>query len=79
MAGPALTTVPDVFIEMGNGANVEDAALLESPEGQVKHALAITTGLVGFLLGAPQQAARSSTEPGSRLHTLTPYHIDNVP
>ncbi|WP_433601909.1 N-acetylmuramoyl-L-alanine amidase [Nocardia sp. CA-135953] len=56
VAGPALTTVPDVFIEMGNGANVEDAALLESPEGQVKHALAITTGLVGYLLGAPQQA-----------------------
>lgn len=56
VAGPAMTTVPDVFIEMGNGANVEDAALLESPEGQVKHALAITTGLVGFLLGAPQQA-----------------------
>ncbi|WP_062985044.1 N-acetylmuramoyl-L-alanine amidase [Nocardia anaemiae] len=56
VAGPAMTTVPDVFIEMGNGANVEDAALLESPEGQVKHALAITTGLVGFLLGAQQQA-----------------------
>ncbi|MGY4103662.1 N-acetylmuramoyl-L-alanine amidase [Nocardia sp. R16R-3T] len=56
VAGPALTTVPDVFVEMGNGANAEDAALLESPEGQVKHALAITTGLVGFLLGAPQQA-----------------------
>ncbi|WP_435832842.1 N-acetylmuramoyl-L-alanine amidase [Nocardia vinacea] len=56
VAGPALTTVPDVFIEMGNGANVEDAALLESPEGQVKHALAITAGLVGFLLGVPQQA-----------------------
>ncbi|MEV4236107.1 N-acetylmuramoyl-L-alanine amidase [Nocardia sp. NPDC049737] len=56
VAGPAMTTVPDVFIEMGNGANVEDAALLETPEGQVKHALAITTGLVGFLLGAQQQA-----------------------
>jgi N-acetylmuramoyl-L-alanine amidase len=56
VAGPAMTTVPDVFLEMGNGANPEDAALLESPEGQVKHALAITTGLVGFLLGVPQQA-----------------------
>ncbi len=56
VAGPALTTVPDVFVEMGNGANAEDAALLESPEGQVKHALAITTGLVGFLLGVPSQA-----------------------
>lgn len=53
IAGPALTAVPDVFVEMGNGADPEDAALLESPEGQVKHALAIATGLVGFLLGAP--------------------------
>ncbi|WP_330249633.1 N-acetylmuramoyl-L-alanine amidase [Nocardia sp. NBC_00565] len=56
VAGPALTTVPDVFVEMGNGANNEDAALLESQEGQVKHALAIATGLIGFLLGNPQQA-----------------------
>ncbi|NEW46373.1 N-acetylmuramoyl-L-alanine amidase [Nocardia cyriacigeorgica] len=53
VAGPALTTVPDVFIEMGNGANPEDAALLESDDGQLKHAIAITTGLVGYLLGAP--------------------------
>ncbi|MEV5838683.1 N-acetylmuramoyl-L-alanine amidase [Nocardia sp. NPDC052112] len=65
VAGPAMTTVPDVFLEMGNGANVEDAALLESPEGQVKHALAITTGLVGFLLGAPQQAGAVPAYTGS--------------
>ncbi|MFC9439067.1 N-acetylmuramoyl-L-alanine amidase [Nocardia sp. NPDC057030] len=52
IAGPALTAVPDVFIEMGNGANAEDAALLESKEGQLKHAVTITTGLVGYLLGA---------------------------
>ncbi|MFI6365921.1 N-acetylmuramoyl-L-alanine amidase [Nocardia sp. NPDC050630] len=63
VAGPAMTTVPDVFIEMGNGANVEDAALLESPEGQVKHALAITTGLVGFLLGAQQAMTALGTIP----------------
>ncbi|KAA8880111.1 hypothetical protein F3087_42700, partial [Nocardia colli] len=52
IAGPALTAVPDVFIEMGNGANAEDAAMLESKEGQLKHAVTITTGLVGYLLGA---------------------------
>jgi N-acetylmuramoyl-L-alanine amidase len=57
VAGPALTTVPDVFVEMGNGANVEDAALLEGQEGQVKHALALATGLVGFLLGTSQQVS----------------------
>lgn len=51
IAGPALTHVPDVFLEMGNGANAEDAALLESQEGQLRHAVAITTGIAAFLLG----------------------------
>ena len=51
IAGPALTTIPLVFVEMGNGANPQDAAQLESPAGQLKHALAITTGIVGYLLG----------------------------
>lgn len=51
VAGPALTQVPDVFLEMGNGANPEDAAMLESQEGQLRHAVAITTGVAAFLLG----------------------------
>ncbi|MGW5917597.1 N-acetylmuramoyl-L-alanine amidase [Nocardia fluminea] len=53
VAGPALTQVPLVFVEMGNGANVDDAARLESREGQLEHAVAITTGVVGFLLNKP--------------------------
>ncbi|MGX1773316.1 N-acetylmuramoyl-L-alanine amidase [Nocardia brasiliensis] len=53
IAGPALTKIPDVFIEMGNGANLDDAAQLESQEGQLKHAITITTGLVSYLLGPP--------------------------
>ncbi|MEV0299386.1 N-acetylmuramoyl-L-alanine amidase [Nocardia sp. NPDC050710] len=61
VAGPALTTVPNVFVEMGNGANAEDAALLETPDGQLKHALAITTGLVSYLLGSTPAAAPGST------------------
>ncbi|WP_280483136.1 N-acetylmuramoyl-L-alanine amidase [Nocardia cyriacigeorgica] len=65
VAGPALTTVPDVFIEMGNGANPEDAALLESGDGQLKHAIAITTGLVSFLLGAPPSADTPVAPPGT--------------
>ncbi|WP_040780998.1 N-acetylmuramoyl-L-alanine amidase [Nocardia pneumoniae] len=59
VAGPALTAVPLVFLEMGNGANPEDAALLETPQGQLKHAIALTTGLVGYLLGTPQAGAPS--------------------
>jgi N-acetylmuramoyl-L-alanine amidase len=57
VAGPALTTVPVVFLEMGNGANPEDAASLETPDGQLEHAIALTTGLVGYLLGGPQPGA----------------------
>lgn len=66
IAGPALTRVPAVFVEMGNGANPEDAAVLESPEGQLQHAIAITTGIAGYLLGlspangAPTAPARAT-------------------
>ncbi|MFE7745208.1 N-acetylmuramoyl-L-alanine amidase [Nocardia sp. NPDC057455] len=64
IAGPALTTVPVVFLEMGNGANPEDAALLETPDGQLKHAIALTTGVVGYLLGAPQPGAAPDQQAG---------------
>ncbi|QTJ68193.1 N-acetylmuramoyl-L-alanine amidase [Rhodococcus sp. ZPP] len=50
VAGPALTKVPLVFVEMGNGSHPEDAAQLESADGQLKHAIAITTGIVTYLL-----------------------------
>nr|WP_153415085.1 N-acetylmuramoyl-L-alanine amidase [Nocardia macrotermitis] len=60
IAGPALTQVPDVFIEMGNGANKADAAQLVSNEGQIKHAIAITTGLVTYLLGAPPSSSAAA-------------------
>ncbi|MVU81526.1 hypothetical protein GPX89_30335 [Nocardia sp. ET3-3] len=70
IAGPALTTVPDVFLEMGNGANVEDAQQLESPEGQLKHAVTIVTGIASYLLGVPvpaEHAADSGTPPGQQV------------
>ncbi|TQM31183.1 N-acetylmuramoyl-L-alanine amidase [Nocardia bhagyanarayanae] len=62
IAGPALTTVPNVFLEMGNGANAEDAALLESPDGQLKHAIAVTTGVVSYLLGTSLATTGSATD-----------------
>lgn len=71
VAGPALTTIPDVFVEMGNGQNPDDAKLLETGDGQLKHAIAITTGLVGYLLGQPvtkspvRAAAPSTTSESS--------------
>ncbi|WP_372465919.1 N-acetylmuramoyl-L-alanine amidase [Nocardia spumae] len=63
IAGPALTQVPDVFIEMGNGANVDDAKMLESPDGQLEHAIAITTGLVSYLIGAAPGAPSPAPVP----------------
>lgn len=63
IAGPALTQVPMVFVEMGNGANPEDAALLESREGQLKHAVAIATGVVGYLLDKPVTATPAAFSP----------------
>jgi N-acetylmuramoyl-L-alanine amidase len=66
IAGPALTTVPLAFIEMGNGANSEDAPLLETEDGQVKQAIAITTGIVGYLLG------NTSPSPGTDVRGTPP-------
>lgn len=61
VAGPALTGVPLVFVEMGNGSNPDDAAVLESSEGQLKHAIAISTGIIDYLLG-PDTAVEVSPE-----------------
>ena len=69
IAGPALTKVPDVFIEMGNGSNPDDAKMLESQDGQLKHAIAITTGIVDYLFGssteAPAAADPATTDSGT--------------
>ncbi|MBY4128826.1 N-acetylmuramoyl-L-alanine amidase [Rhodococcus fascians] len=64
VAGPALTTVPLVFVEMGNGSNPDDAALLESSDGQLKHAIAISTGIIDYLLGA-EATSTTSTAPAA--------------
>ncbi|OZC69023.1 N-acetylmuramoyl-L-alanine amidase [Rhodococcus sp. 06-470-2] len=71
VAGPALTTVPLVFVEMGNGSNPDDAALLESSDGQLKHAIAISTGIIDYLLGAetPSPSASAATTPASAATT----------
>src|SRR5699024_3459529 len=64
VAGPALTEVPMAFVEMGNGSNPADAEVLESPEGQAKHAKAIATGIATYLAGgaAAGDAAEDAVE-----------------
>jgi N-acetylmuramoyl-L-alanine amidase len=80
IAGPALTEVPDVFIEMGNGANDADASLLETPEGQLKHAIAITTGLVGYLLGtAPAPPPAPGGSAGGPAASVVPAQVPGAP
>lgn len=49
IAGPALTEVPLVFLEMGNLSNPDDAARLESDAGQLDEATAILDGLNRYL------------------------------
>ncbi|WP_277830848.1 N-acetylmuramoyl-L-alanine amidase [Speluncibacter jeojiensis] len=73
IAGPALTEVPDVFVEMGNGSNPADAQLLDSGDGQLKHAIAITTGIVTYLLTGNQGAAApaTTTAPSARSFAVT--------
>ena len=82
IAGPALTEVPDVFVEMGNGQNPDDAKLLETPDGQLKNAIAITTGLVGYLLGANPAAATTparGTPPATTQPGTTPADSPSSP
>ncbi len=64
VAGPALTEVPLAFVEMGNGSNPADAKVLESPEGQAKHAKAIAVGIATYLAGggAAGEAAEDAVE-----------------
>ncbi|GAA4802292.1 N-acetylmuramoyl-L-alanine amidase [Tomitella cavernea] len=55
VAGPALTEVPLVFVEMGNGSNPGDAKVLESADGQAKHAKAIAVGIATYLAAAARR------------------------
>ncbi|MDI9931438.1 N-acetylmuramoyl-L-alanine amidase [Rhodococcus sp. IEGM 1354] len=71
VAGPALTTVPLVFVEMGNGSNPDDAAVLEGPEGQLKHAIAISTGIIDYLLGAEAASSPDVAVPTASAPTST--------
>ncbi len=74
IAGPALTEVPEVFLEMGNGQNPDDAQSLETPEGRLKHAVAITTGLVGYLLNisVDEMTATQDTPPNTAVGQTNP-------
>ncbi len=78
IAGPALTGVPLVFVEMGNGSNPDDASVLESSEGQLKHAIAISTGVIDYLLG-PDTTAVASPEDAESGTATAPSSLSPSP
>lgn len=56
IAAVNLTTVPAVFVEMGNLSNPDEARALSSADGAAKYALAVTNGIKGYLGTAPASA-----------------------
>ncbi|MFT3714480.1 MAG: N-acetylmuramoyl-L-alanine amidase [Gordonia sp. (in: high G+C Gram-positive bacteria)] len=63
LTGPNITTVPLVFIEMGNLSNQAEAKTLSSPTGAAKYAGAITNGLNDYL-GAPATTTAGTATDG---------------
>ncbi|MDY6808420.1 MAG: N-acetylmuramoyl-L-alanine amidase [Actinomycetota bacterium] len=51
IAAVNLTTVPAVFVEMGNLSNPQEAAALTAKDGQLKYAMAITDGILNYVRG----------------------------
>lgn len=51
LAGLNLAQYPAVLVELGNMRNADDAALIESVDGQARYAAAVTQGIVAFLNG----------------------------
>lgn len=49
LAGPNLYNYPGILVEMGNMHNSEEAARMESPEGQDAYARAVTAGIFAYL------------------------------
>lgn len=51
LAGLNLAQYPAVLVELGNMRNAQDAAQLNSADGQAQYAAAITQGIVAYLSG----------------------------
>lgn len=85
IAAVNLTKVPAVFIEMGNLSNPAEAASLSGKDGQLKYAMAITDGILGYVRGpaaapapgAPQAAPAPNGSPSgdqeAGLATVIPF------
>ncbi|NLG48246.1 N-acetylmuramoyl-L-alanine amidase [Gordonia sp. (in: high G+C Gram-positive bacteria)] len=63
IAGSNLTRVPLAFIEMGNLSDPADAAVLSTPQGATKYAVAITDGITDYLGGRASAANPTAPAP----------------
>ncbi|MGV9857275.1 N-acetylmuramoyl-L-alanine amidase [Gordonia sp. NPDC003425] len=61
IAAVNLTTIPAVFIEMGNLSNPQEAAALAGRDGQLKYAMAVTNGILNYV----HPGAAPTTSPGT--------------
>ncbi|MFT4087972.1 MAG: N-acetylmuramoyl-L-alanine amidase [Gordonia sp. (in: high G+C Gram-positive bacteria)] len=72
VAAVNLTTVPAVFVEMGNLSNPVEAAALSSAQGDTKYALAVTDGIKRFLAAGPGSPAATAPAPEPAAPGATP-------
>nr|WP_040508988.1 N-acetylmuramoyl-L-alanine amidase [Gordonia soli] len=82
IAAVNLTKVPAVFLELGNLSNPGEADALSKKDGQLKYAMAVTQGILGYVRGpvASGTTPPSSTTPGtaSQPGTSTPGTDDST-
>ncbi|WP_424323722.1 N-acetylmuramoyl-L-alanine amidase [Gordonia sp. (in: high G+C Gram-positive bacteria)] len=74
IAAVNLTRVPAAFVEMGNLSDPAEAAVLSSPAGATKYAVAITTGITNYLGGkaAAANPTAPAPEPGAAPNPTAP-------
>ncbi|ALG85461.1 N-acetylmuramoyl-L-alanine amidase [Gordonia phthalatica] len=63
IAGANLTRIPLAFVEMGNLSDPAEAAVLSSPQGATKYAVALTDGITSYLSGRAAQANPTAPAP----------------
>lgn len=79
IAAVNLTTVPAVFIEMGNLSNPAEDTALSSKDGQLKYAMAITNGILNYARGGAAAPAPAPNAAPSAPNAAAPPTTSTVP
>ncbi|MBM7366334.1 N-acetylmuramoyl-L-alanine amidase [Gordonia hydrophobica] len=72
IAGSNLTRIPLAFVEMGNLSDPAEAAVLSTPQGATKYAVAITDGITSYLAGRAAPANPTAPAPNEGAQPSTP-------